>query len=393
MQYKFPHIEKIEDVLWAIEGAPEFIVAEKDGYKVINYMVVAEDTFPTISPAGGSAKSRAERALKAAIRRECRGIKFNMDGDLIARPYHKFFNVNEREETRFDKIDLEPKHLLLEKLDGSMVHPMWVNGYIRWCTKMGITDTSMQAEEFVARNFRYNVMADHFLEQDLMPIFEWCSNQNRIVLSYPEDKLYLTAIRDQITGEYLTYTEMCMFAKYYNIPVVPVIGQDIDAVSKMENTEGVVIRYDDGVGHMYKLKTEWYVLRHKSKDAIMREKNVIEYCMTDKIDDVIPFLTEEDGKLLRDFYHALDARLIRLASVLEAEFDEMQAEAKGSRKAFAEANTGPYKQFLFRMLDGYSIYDSLKKHIAAKCGTQSGVDSIRHLIDGLEWKYGFTSDN
>lgn len=393
MQYEFPTIKRIEDVLWAIEGAPEFIIAEKDGYKVINYMVVAEDTFPTISPAGGSAKSRKERALKAALRRECRGIKFDMEGNLIARPYHKFFNVNEREETRFDKIDLEPKHLLLEKLDGSMVHPMWVNGHIRWCTKMGITDASMQAEEYVARNYRYNVIAEHLIEDGYMPIFEWCSNQNRIVLSYPEDKLYLTAIRDQETGVYVPYSEMKATAEYYGVPLVPILGQNIDEVSKMENTEGIVIRYDDGVGHMYKLKTEWYVLRHKSKDAIMREKNVIEYCMTDKIDDVIPFLTEEDGKQLRDFYHALDAKLIGLATKLELEFGDMLDDAKGSRKAFAEANTGPYKQFLFKMLDGHSIYDTLKKHIASKCGTQSGVDSIRYLIDGLEWKYGFTPDN
>lgn len=392
MQYKFPYIEKIDDVLWAIEDAKEFIVAEKDGYKVINYMVVTEDTFPNISPAGNYSEVNKENTLKAALRRECRGIKFDMNGKLIARPYHKFFNINEREETRFDKIDLEPKHLLLEKLDGSMVHPMRVNGHIRWCTKMGITDASMQAEEYVARNYRYTVMSDHLLENGHMPIFEWCSNQNRIVLSYPLDMLYLTAIRNQKTGVYLPYSEMKDVAEYHGIPVVPILGQNIDEVSKMENTEGIVIRYDDGIGHMYKLKTEWYVLRHKSKDAIMREKNVIEYCMSDKIDDVIPFLTEEDGKQLRDFYHALDAKIIGLATKLELEFGDMLDDAKGSRKTFAEANTGPYKQFLFKMLDGHSIYDTLKKHIASKCGTQSGVDSIRHLIDGLEWKYGFTGE-
>jgi RNA ligase len=392
MQYEFPIITHIDDVLWAIQDSPEFIVVQKDGYQVINYMVVAEDTFPTINTAGGSAKSRKERALKAALRRECRGIKFDLEGNLIARPYHKFFNVNERDETRFEKIDLAPKHVLLEKLDGSMVHPFYVNGHIRWATKMGITDTSMQVEEYVARNWKYFNLAEYLLGMGLTPIFEWCSNKNRIVLSYPEDMLYLTAIRRNLGGQYVTYNTLKETGALYDVPVVPVMSQSIDEISKMENVEGIVIRYDDQLGHMYKLKTEWYVLRHNSKDAIMREKNVLKYCVEDKIDDIIPYLTEEDAAQLRKFYYDVDAKIIGFANKLECEFIDMQASAKGNRRAFAELNTGPHKQFLFKMLDGHSIYESLKKSIAAKCNTQAGVDSIRDLIGGLKWNYGYANE-
>ena len=40
MNYDFPVIKNISDVLPAIEGRDEFVVAEKDGYNVINYNVM-----------------------------------------------------------------------------------------------------------------------------------------------------------------------------------------------------------------------------------------------------------------------------------------------------------------------------------------------------------------
>ena len=40
MNYKFPYIKNISDVLPAIAGRDEFTVAEKEGYTVINYNVV-----------------------------------------------------------------------------------------------------------------------------------------------------------------------------------------------------------------------------------------------------------------------------------------------------------------------------------------------------------------
>ena len=40
MNYEFPTIRNISDVLPAIMGRDEFVVAEKEGYTVINYNVM-----------------------------------------------------------------------------------------------------------------------------------------------------------------------------------------------------------------------------------------------------------------------------------------------------------------------------------------------------------------
>lgn len=204
MNYNFPEIKHINEVLPAIDGSVEFIVVDKGDYKVINYVVMNDDTFPEIH--GMHTLAGPVDPIMNAIRRECRGLVFDQNGVLINRRFHKFFNVNERPETALEKIDWSKPHYILEKLDGSMVSPCKINGHIRWMTKMGITDTSMEAEYFVATHPEYQLFADEMLSSGYTPIFEWVSNKNRIVLDYPEDNLILTAIRNMYNGRYLPYS-------------------------------------------------------------------------------------------------------------------------------------------------------------------------------------------
>jgi RNA ligase len=194
MHYAFPEIRHIEDVLPHIEGREEFVVAERDFGTVINYVVAMADTFDMTGPDD----------LGGAIRRECRGIKFHPNGEIAARPFFKFFNTGEREETQPHRIDMSQPHVIMEKRDGSMIHPMMVNGYIRWMTKMGITEVAMQAEKFVAKNIKYKDFAAWCIKEKLTPIFEWTSPFNQIVLPYENDQLTLLAVRENVGGKFLS---------------------------------------------------------------------------------------------------------------------------------------------------------------------------------------------
>ena len=232
MRYKFPVITHLDDVRSAIEGRDEFIVAKRDWGYVVNYMVSMTDTFPPVSDdeywcpgckmpmseTEGCGSQRCPEAVNlAAIRRECRGILFYPDGRLMMRRLHKFFNVNERDETQQHLVDLSQPHVILEKLDGSMITPVVVNDAIRWGTKMGITDVSMGAELFVAKHPNYAEFADLHIDRGQTPIFEWCSRKQRIVVDYPQDRLVLIAIRDNTTGAYKSYEQMRSYAEAYGI--------------------------------------------------------------------------------------------------------------------------------------------------------------------------------
>lgn len=413
MNYQFPEITHINDVLPAIEGRDEFIVARKDGYQVVNYAVMMEDSFPPVTGddfCPGCKEYKTERGdcgsqrcpdfvSAAAIRRECRGLVFDLDGNLINRRFHKFFNVNERDETRFENIDFTKRHVILEKLDGSMVSPCYVKGVIRWMTKMGITDTSMEAEVFVAKNPHYAEFADTMMKQGCTPIFEWCSNKNRIVLSYPEDQLILTAIRHNETGKYVPHHIDAHNG--WNIPVVKAYDYEdeniLDIVRNMEDTEGVVIRFEDG--HMLKVKADWYVLRHKSKDAITREKNVLDYVVNEHVDDVLPFLQAEDqvrllkfqDKFWEGFNDSLAAYEDHYQQVLEAGVDRKKyaLEWKGIiEKTFPFA-----PQYVFGRFSGRNGKDMLTEYIRKNISTQNKINDVRNIWGGHEWSYNFDGDD
>ena len=295
----FPVIETIEDVLPAIEGRSEFVVAEREGFTVINYMVAFDTTFPILGTDD-----------HAMMLRECRGLMFDRHGKLISRPYAKFFNMNEREETLASEFALEDtsKYVLMDKLDGSFVRPVRIDGIIRLCTKMGITDQSHQAEEFLESlseedqaNYHdfFEAYVDHFT-----PIFEFCSRKNQVVIDYPEDALILTGLRHNTTGDYITYRTLKNIAHVFKIPYVKahsiedIIGQGVpycstrvmDAVRAWIGVEGVVLRFTDG--RMVKIKAEDYCIKHGAKDALLHEKNVLKAFLSEKLDDVLPLLDE-----------------------------------------------------------------------------------------------------
>ena len=400
MNYKFPIINHIDDVLPAIQDAPEFIVVEKDGYQVINYVVMMEDSFPAVNVVYladgneqmcgeyGPAIFETKADYHSALRRECRGLIFDLKGNIINRRYHKFFNVNEREETLEQNIDWSKSHSLLEKLDGSMVSPCMVNGNIRWMTKMGITDTSMQAETFVATRPDYNLMAIALLQINFTPIFEWCSNKNRIVLDYPEDRLVLTAVRSNFTGEYSRYVDITYLGKCYSIPVVKTMTVPeinlLDAVGSMEDAEGIVVRFDDG--HMAKVKSDWYVRVHKVKSMLGSERDVLKLILNNELDDLIPVLPKEDVEKIVKFRDELSRTLD-----IHSETIRLMVESytkKMSRKEFALNHMDQmlplWRSLVFKFwdieVDKPLTYATIVAIILHNCGSNQSYSKVKEAF-------------
>ena len=403
MNYEFPNIYDIDDVLWAIKDSPEFIVAEKDGYKVINYVVAGHDTFPAIGEkfcpgckrfdgeiiAEGCGSQRCPDNVDiSAIRRECRGLIFDMDGRLINRRYHKFFNVNERDETAIHAIDWSRPHVILEKLDGSMVSPCFVKGHLRWMTKMGITDTSMEAEAFVASRPEYVGFAKVMLDQGCTPIFEWCSNKNRIVLDYPEDRLVLTAIRDNDTGKYVLHELDARNG--WGIPVVEAwdshITHDvlIKIVRQSEGIEGVVVRFNDG--HMVKIKADWYVRIHKVKSLLGQERDVVELILKNELDDMLPVLPREDVEKIEKFQSALMATVTAAARSLKILVESNRREM--DRKTFALEHSSKFDpmwrglifQFWDKECDEQLTYQAIRDTILKNCGSNASYAKVKEAF-------------
>lgn len=373
MNYEFPLIRNISDVLPAIEGRDEFVVAVKEGYTVINYNVMMADTFD------------------CNIRRECRGIIFDSEtGDIIRRPFHKFFNVNEREETQDHVIDLSRDHGILEKLDGSMIAPFIVNGQMVWGTKMGATEVAKPVEEFVKNNPQYEQLAMHLLPMKLTPIFEWCSRKQRIVMDYPEDQLVLTAVRHMDTGAYVSYNVMKYLTESLaGIPLVRQYDSQTDMksfleyVRNLEDLEGFVVRFWDG--HMIKLKCDWYVQIHKAKEAILQDRNIVELILDNNLDDVKAHLPQEDRDRLTRFEIQFNLAVSDTVFMLDNDLNWLREE-KIDRKTFALEHAEKYDQYIralifknFDVVDFGKYWDDVRNTIRNNLTKTVKYEAIRDV--------------
>ena len=366
MFYQFPVIEHLDQVKPAIENSPEFIVADRGDYKVVNYMVSKEDTFPPVS------------SKYDAIRRECRGIIFDDSGKILSRRFHKFFNVSEREETSPNLIDLSHNHQVLAKLDGSMITPLLLNNRIYWATKMGITDFSVDVAEWVSEHPNYEKFVKYISKSGHTPIFEWCSLKNRVVIEHKEPRLVLLAIRHTITGEYLSYEHLKDYAETFNLELVQTYDSADSIMDLMERgralegEEGYVLRFENG--HMLKIKSEWYVRIHKSKELFAHPRHLANLVLTETADDAKAIMLEEDRKRFEEFE---DQFVMTLEDVANCVYTKL--------KSFGEPNNEARKNFAINEAKRWGIFASVVfKHFeeAGSVEMQDVFASVESVVSG-----------
>jgi RNA ligase len=265
------------------------------------------------------------------------------------------------------------------------------NGVIRWGTKMGITEVSMQAEEFVAKNLHYHDAARHAINNNLTLIFEWCSRQQRIVVDYPEDNLVLLAIRDNTDGEYVSRSGLQDYSKIFNIPLVnSVSGQSIEQIRAWDDGEGVVISFEDG--HKVKVKADSYVTLHRAKSLLDNERDVVELVINEKFDDLLPLLNEVDKKRIMDFNDNVFKDMRSYCDSIMDIIGDVQ-DKEMSKKDFALVRTDldavtrsfVFKFFETKLYDGGKVFDGIRAYCLAHLGTNSQFEKLRKIIT-VRWK-------
>ena len=371
MNYAFPVINTIDDVLPAIAGRDEFVVAERDFGTVINYLVAMPDTF----------KMEGPDDVMGAIRRECRGLIFDLEGRIMSRPFHKFFNVNEKEETQAHMLDLSRPHIVMDKLDGSMIRPVRMDGMVRLATKMGVTDTAIEAERLIDEE-QYTWLED-MMANGLTPIFEYVAPTNKIVVEYAEAKLILTAVRETVSGEYRSLRQ---WAPPFEMVRTDSSIHDFNAYLAFKRgetlREGDIIRFADG--HMVKVKNDWYVQIHKTKDIVRVDRNIVELVLNETIDDTRAMLDPSDlvrvDEVEAGFWAAFEnaeGRLMGLEMLARTIYgaDKKRIALEMVPNLINKADGG----FMFKLMDGYAIRDLLLDHCKKNIGSTPKYDAL------MEW--------
>eukprot|EP01127_Copromyxa_protea_P022600 TRINITY_DN8192_c0_g1_i1.p1 TRINITY_DN8192_c0_g1~~TRINITY_DN8192_c0_g1_i1.p1 ORF type:complete len:445 (+),score=96.80 TRINITY_DN8192_c0_g1_i1:55-1389(+) len=335
----------ISDVREAIAGRDDFREVRYSDHSVFVYFLgLAKDIFPDPNTAPDQ-----RTKLMWQLRRECRGLVFDNEGKVIARRFHKFFNVNEQPETQQSLIDLTKPFLITEKLDGSLISPFWTEGKLRFATKQGVTDTTTFVELYVSKSSApYVEFSESWIAKGWTPIYEYCSPDRPIVISYSEESLKLLALRNMVTGEYLDYFEMREEARKEGIPFTQAwlpeeLGIDISdrnnfesfekVVKSKQNMEGFVIRFEDGM--MLKIKTNWYFDLNHSLDKIKScsERHLWKSILEEKYDDIKSFLPNKLREATDAFSNELDDRINILVHQV---IDDLKDKGEMDGRSFAE---------------------------------------------------------
>jgi RNA ligase len=369
----FPRITTIEDVLPSIAGRKEFVTVNHGDYISIDYVYAEPDSFDD------------------PIRLECRGIKFRSDGTLLARPFHKFFNVGEKIHTQPDTIDFLLPHTITEKLDGSMIHPAYVGGRIRLMTRRGITPTAMEAEATCLTPYVED-FCNREVAMNYTPIFEFTSPKNRIVLAYQEPRLTLLAIRDNKDGRYVPHDCMVDLAAKAGIPFVGhrscewgSVLDFADYVRDRRGIEGYVVRFD--CGRTVKLKCLDYVTKHRAKSQICAEKNVLLLVVSRRLDDLLPLLDEHDREHVEHYAADVDRGIREMVAVVESRLEAGKGmDQKEFALTIANAASPLLRPILFsaRKLGFTDLV--IREFIAKSTSSQSRVDEVRPLF-GATYDY------
>jgi RNA ligase len=363
-----------------------------EGYSFFNYTYMTRQTFPEPNSAPND-----DIRHYYMMMRECRGICFDHEtGRVISRPFQKFFNINEKEETQQDKLDLTNDHHILEKMDGTMIcatltrlqGKFTTDGKqlytLRFRTKMGWdTDPSKMLEQliFLTGNLderpKYTVDEHgvatecnpkdvdntHFslkekqikrnyinfcikwINLGFTPLFEFVSPENMIVLVYEEPQLSLLALRHNVSGEYLPYEITKQDAENHQVPIIKPfemesksIEQVMGVVKEMNGVEGFVLRFNS-TGMMYKIKSSWYVELHKTKTKSMwstfTEPDIWRAVLDGTIDDILAEMNAQEVKdELQLFNTNVWKAMEAMAENLTKYIDEMLEKFKTRREFY-----------------------------------------------------------
>lgn len=292
---QFANITHYNDLKNLIADRPEFVFkfeAETNTFVVKYNLLLA-----------GSFDHEDDEARKLLV--EARGITFDADtGEVVSRKYHKFYNIGEKSCSQIQNIDFSKTHWVMEKLDGSNISNIRDKSVP--VTKAGRSDVSKMVDEIFLRP-EYVALNTFCSEHNLTAQYEFCSRRQRIVVDYSVEQLVLTAIRHNVTGEYIyNPDELKTIGAEFGIPVVDSyrvtdqkIEDIIEEIREASGIEGVIIRFEDG--SMFKVKSEEYVRYHNAVSRVKQEKDVVKIILNDELDDVLPIVSEIDAKALRSF--------------------------------------------------------------------------------------------
>lgn len=245
------------------------------------------------------------------VAHELRGLTFvfNKDGSLYNKYIlmDKFFNLNQSECSTYSLMKKEVIKEIAYKEDGSIASFVKLpNNRIIGRSKASFeSDQAIEVEKIYNENKDIKRLVDICFNYGIIPIFEYVSPRNRVVLQYAKTDLVLIKLRINKTGEYISVEDLKALTEKNILDGITIVKtfNDLsldDLIAKCEvdtGYEGFVITFESG--KMVKLKLLEYINLHNlHTEDLHREDSIIYLIINEKIDDILCQLADDDERKL-----------------------------------------------------------------------------------------------
>jgi len=314
----------------------------------------------------------------------CRGTIVTAGGEIIAKPFRKFFNVGERPETRLEALATLGAPEVTHKLDGSMcvLYP-YADGYRLATRGSFVSDQARRATEIWDQ--RYAARLSPMLDRELTHVFELVGPQNRIVVQYDQEGLILIGLVVTATGRELSYAEVDREALRLGLPYVDTetIANDWQALMRAQrpNFEGFVLFWPEH-NLRVKVKLAEYVRLHRIISGLS-EHVVWEHLRAGTSLDTVREVVPEEMRAWLDATvaefdraHArLSAEVARVVALVgDAGLDPADRAQRKDVAAIVLRESGEARPAVFLALDGKPYDDTLWKLLEPR-----GAQTVRPL--------------
>lgn len=285
--------------------------------------------------------------------RECRSLVIDVRNEcLVLTPFRKFFNLNQIEEANKLNVEKRLKNAKLvefsDKLDGSMQSARFYNGHVVLAGSQ-----ALDPEKSFRVNIGYSLLDDNYIRMmkdhpDWTFIFELICREDQHIVIYSDEMrgLYLTGIRDTVTGETLPYYQVIALANDYSVKTTKLFKDTsfdriLDSLDDKRScdAEGFVINID---GYRIKLKYNDYVDMHRSLSAIISPKHIITLIDKDMYDDCYSKLADKYKLIFDEIYNTIRLYITVMEKKTVSAFEDAKAhykhdaDPKTDRKQFAD---------------------------------------------------------
>lgn len=300
------------------------------------------------------------------VTRNCRGLIMNVKtGEILARPFPKFFNYQEHLANGWPIPDGEP--IISEKLDGSL-GILYELGGKPWIATRG----SFMSEQAVWATKWWRENVNEIPRGGFTELYEIVYPENRIVVNYDFSGLVFLAARTTEDGIDLQDTSIYPISnKIRRAKRYP--STSLEELKKLDepNSEGFVLLYPDGT--RMKIKFPEYIRLHKLVTGLS-EIAIWEHLkgggdIEDLIQDVPDEFYDWVKRVAADLY-------VKFGTILKEAIDTFAlASTYKTRKEKAEIITkSKYPGISFAILDGKGYTEMIYKLIRPRGKSQFKTD-------------------